>query len=471
MLIAHRFFVFAIGSLFFFAVGVRDAASQDPISFPTELLSKKLLIKDTKGNPIVGASVNEYAMRSLEEPGSHFGWPSQNVGPAPSLVSDETGAVNILYPEKFGAPEKWQQTKSVTFYVSHSGYVPATFDLEIAKWPDEIKLTEGVSLEVTAKGPQGESLTSFFPMVGSEAFSTKWNLEKKSVAVTKSLKGGEAPCLVVAPNNGQTLFSQPLVISLEEDKANRLDLQLQPGKKIYGEFPSNVPRPILNGSVHLHAVLDFGKPVAETPSVYWDSYCDVNPDGTFELPNIPAPAQIQIIAICDGWLIESMDKDFFIKGKTYDLTDKVASMKVEFEMEETGDLTVEVMDPDGNSVVGAQVSTWPNQSSLSGYSTVLASKRKSLDWIERLIENKTLKDAIQRDERTRYSQVTDEEGRATLKSIPASRKQSLAISHPDYFLSKVNGLSESGYFDFTPLPGEEMERLIIMEKRVPPPEK
>ncbi len=96
-------------------------------------------------------------------------------------------------------------------------------------------------------------------------------------------------------------------------------------------------------------------------------------------------------------------------------------MKVEFEMEETGDITIEVMDPDGNSVVGAQVATWPNEYSISGYSTVLASKRRSLDWIERSMQNKKLREVSKRDEPTRYSQVTDDEGR-----LPSNRSLPLA---------------------------------------------
>ncbi len=199
------------------------------------------------------------------------------MGPAPSLISDETGAVNILYPEKFGEPEKWQQTKTVTFFVSHPEYVSETFDLELEKWPDEITNSPKVCRSrLLPKDRKEKACRTFFPMVGSDSFTTKWNLEKKSVAATKSLKAGEVPCLVVAPNDGQPLFSQPTMLTLEEGKVNRLDVQLRPGKKVYGEFPSIVPRPIQNGSVHLHSVPDFGKPLAESSPISWDSNCDVN---------------------------------------------------------------------------------------------------------------------------------------------------------------------------------------------------
>jgi hypothetical protein len=278
------------------------------------------------------------------------------------------------------------------------------------------------------------------------------------------LKEGAQSLLVVAPNHDKVpMFSKVVKVECDKEKVVILsDLLVMPGTRLFGTLPADVPRPIEDGSIHVLVVLE--APEERANALEWHDTCKIANDGTFEIPSLPGPGQVQVIAICRGWVSKRSEKTFFVKGQTFDLVENAKELKVELEMEQTGDIDVEVMDTDGNSIVGARVSTWPNQQFLSGGSTILASDFANLDGIRNVISGKPLWENKKLNV-GRFHQITNEEGRVVLRDIPTDVSQSLNVDHPDFFLSSTTGADQDGVFQYTVVPGETLERLLIMEKR------
>ena len=91
--------------------------------YPVEVLSVKTVIVDSNGNPIPDVKAFVYAMRCFEDRGSHYGWPSPNIGLVQDSQSLEDGNIECRYPVKFGAPEKWLITCSIDITFSHPHFV------------------------------------------------------------------------------------------------------------------------------------------------------------------------------------------------------------------------------------------------------------------------------------------------------------------------------------------------------------
>ena len=67
-----------------------------------------------------------------------------------------------------------------------------------------------------------------------------------------------------------------------------------------------------------------------------------------------------------------------MNGKTFDLSNEQPELAAAFEMEQTGDIHIELMSVDGESIAGAKVATWPNKVNLTGGSTTLTSEWRSI---------------------------------------------------------------------------------------------
>ncbi len=200
--------------------------------------------------------------------------------------------------------------------------------------------------------------------------------------------------------------------------------------------------------------------------ISWSDTTAISEDGTFEFKSVPGPAQVQVIAICRGWIIRSMKNDR-VNGKTFDLKKDQTELEVEFEMAQTGDIRIELMSVDGDSIVGARVSTWPNKVDLTGGSTTVTSEWRSIDFIERLLNGKANKGSDERPKTNRHSQISDDEGMVTLRDIPAGWEESINVYHPEYDLHYEAGAVRND-IRYRVKPGETEERLLVLQKRERP---
>jgi hypothetical protein len=135
---------------------------------------------------------------------------------------------------------------------------------------------------------------------------------------------------------------------------------------------------------------------------------------------------------------------------------------------QTGDIRIELMTVDGESVVGAKVYTWPNKVILTGGSTLLTSSWRAIDYINRLLKGESDRSPWNEEPTTnRHYQISDEEGMVTLRDIPAGSEESISVEHPKYDLPYEIGEVRNGV-KYRVNAGETEERLLVLQKRETP---
>ncbi len=434
-----------------------------PPTYPVDVMTIQTILVDSNNNPIPDVKASVYAMRCLEDRGSHYGWPSGNIGPVNDSKSKSDGKIEFRYPAKFGVPEKWLTTCSFDFTLSHPDFVSKTTEINLEKIPEKIVLESGCKVKLGAIDGSSKPVERFLPMIAGRDGSPKWNVSNGN-ASTGGFSKGKQMCMLACPNGSGTLFSKlfEFETALELDVAIP-DVLVQPGKRVFGKLPDNVPRPIVDGSVSLYLILESDEPLGGKEPISWSDTTTIAEDGTFEFKSVPGPAQVQVISICRGWIIRST-KENRVNGKTFDLGKDQTELAVEFEMEQTGDIRIELMNVDGESIVGATVSTWPNKVNLTGGSTTVTSEWRSIDYIEGLLSGKEKTGFGRSQKVNRHSQISDDEGIVTLRDIPAGMQESINVWHPKYDLPYEVGAVRNDV-NYRVKPGETEERLLVLQKR------
>ena len=457
-----RFLVLFLATTIAFA----DDDAKKP-TYPVEVLSIQTILVDANDQPIAGVKATVNGLRCLEDRGSWYGWPSPNIGKVQESQSQTDGKVEFRYPVKFGVPEKWLTTTTLDISFSHPEYVANRTEITLDKIPERIKLQSGCKVQLSAIESSGKSVERFFPMVASRDAAPKWGFTPGS-AKTGGMSQGKQMCMLVSPNESGGLFSKLFEFETDSQKMVSIpNILVQPGKRVFGKLPDSVPRPIVDGNVSIYVVMTPDAPLGGRQPVAWNDSTEIAEDGTFEFKSVPGPAQVQVFAICRGWLIRS-SKEGRVNGQTFDLLKDQSELEVAFEMEQTGDVHIELMTVDGESVVGAKVYTWPNKILLSGGSTLLTSSWRSLDSIERLLKGETNWSPWDDEPSTnRHYQISDDEGMLTLRDIPVGSEESIAVQHPEYDLPYEIG-EVRNEVKFRVSAGETEERLLVLQKRETP---
>jgi hypothetical protein len=466
VLLLNRYLICLVATLLANTITIaRDDDDESKISFPVKLETLSCLLVDDDGTAIEGAVVEIFGVRCAEDPSSWYDWPSQNAGPASKVKSDETGKVELSYPIRYGSPELWRTTTTLHLKISHPRFVSKDPEFKLNKWPEKIALTKGASLSVSALGNDGKRIEKIFPLTLTSNSRPKWVFDTNKTS-SHSLPSGESSFLFVAPSHGDvTYFSQLISADLDPTKPVELkDVVLAPGKRIFGKLPDNVPRPIVDGFVSINVLFEGTVPGQD--SAYWETYCPIKEDGSFEVLSVPGPGKVQVIALCRGWVIEDFEKNLCVNGRTFDLTQKDVELQVEFPMEQTGELTVEVIDSEGTAIEGVVISTWPNKEIIGVGTTNLDRKLDMAEMIKSFMNGVLPSDYWRsQDSSSRYSQKTDKKGMVTLRDIPCDSKQRLAASHSDYFVAPNFIADKNGRLSYTTFANETVELLIVMDKR------
>ena len=270
--------------------------------------------------------------------------------------------------------------------------------------------------------------------------------------------------MLVSPSKSETLFSKLLEFETASDEIVSIpNILVQPGKRVFGKLPDNVPRPIVDGSVSIDLGMTPDAPLGGRQSVNWTDITPISEDGTFEFKSVPGPAQVQVIAICRGWLIRSA-KAGRVEGRTFDLRKDQSELEVAFEMEQTGDIRIELSSVNGERIVGAIVSTWPKKRGKYAQGWI-ASTRRSIDYVERSLKGEMYSST--RDDTNRYCQISDDEGMVTLRDVPVGSEELIFVSHPKYDLPQGIGEDSIGV-KYRVNAGETVERLLVLQKRETP---
>jgi hypothetical protein len=135
---------------------------------------------------------------------------------------------------------------------------------------------------------------------------------------------------------------------------------------------------------------------------------EVQPDGSFEIPDLP-PGTGEMIGMCDGWVsreVEPLEED---AGKPVLKLQQVDPAAGDFvlAMEHTARLEVQLLDPDGEPVEGALVQMSPNVHWSPGYSRIFLER----EWMA----------------------TSDASGRVEIENLPPG-KQLMRLVHADLCL-------------------------------------
>lgn len=418
-------------------------AEEDPyaIKFPVETKSYTLRLVDGEGEPVPGVDVIASGVRCEEEAGSWFGWPYPNVGKNNLLRTDDQGEVTVQYPVRYGNPRRWLTTTRIDFRFVHSDYVYGDVEVEVQEGDKtEHTIKPGCPVLFTAQDAGGQSVSKFGAVVAGAGGQAQWKLQDGQLRSRGLPDGGWQTMLVSPQPSGQHLFSGILPVRYHQGNGVTIrDVKLTPGLELRGQVSLNVERPVVDGKVLVHCL---PKPrgavhAQKDASLAWSDFTEIQPDGSFVFKSLPRTGVIQIIALCRGWVIQSEPREgagnFFVHGVQVHLDqiefEENLVQGVELPMEPAGALKVLVQTEDGRPVVGAEVSTWPNQLLDKSGSNILGRGIRSADLLRESIEQSRSPFAgwFQRRVDSRFIQETDSEGIALLNDVPIGRQQSLFV--------------------------------------------
>jgi len=171
--------------------------------------------------------------------------------------------------------------------------------------------------------------------------------------------------VLVAKMKGErvTHFSRIVRFEVPHDETLVLDVPLREVHPIEGVLSKNVPRPIVDGRVVVHTVPPGGDNDA---SVGWSTWVPIRADGTFTVESWPTDEEIQLIALCNGFIAGSGDDppsyegpetDFYLRPQVFD---PLESSSITVEMEPLVPIAVETIDQESQPVAGVTVEAWPN---------------------------------------------------------------------------------------------------------------
>lgn len=444
---AQRWFLGALTLLA--AVQVGQAQDDDVIKYPVEPADFVLTIKGDDGQPVQGAEVLAYACRCEQDAGSHYGWPEANIGKPPKLSTNEQGIASFKYAPKFGVPPDWLTTTQISVMIRHPKYVGASVHADPRSGEATHTLHAGCELSFSARSPAGQMIDRFCVVMGGPGRGAQW-LSSEGVKTSRAIPDGSWQTMLVQPKeDGYHLFSGVLPVRLADQQAVSIrNVVLRPGSRIVGTLDEAVPRPVKAGQVMAWCL---PKPAGNSwedkdPSLSWMDRADVDAEGNFEFRSLPRGGKIQLIAICDGWLIQDakpLAAGGFVRGQVLDadslIDESGQPIPVTLPMEETGSIEVTVLDNKGQPLSDVTVATSPNQMlELSG-SQVLGDAARTIDGLWPDIDaNRRRPQPEDYRERSNFQQTTDASGKVVLRGIPLVRTQSLGVYHDEYVLVTPN---------------------------------
>lgn len=341
-----------------------------------EMLELRVRVVDADGEPVAGAKVTPWALRSSQ---GHGWWKkgdvSAGVGPQ-DVVTDANGLATVKYP-KYRSLVEWTKTISVSVMVDHPDFVYVNAEhvdvpLE-TQGSHEIRLTRGVPVEVRplvdGRPAAIDGLHAFWsdgrawiPGAGP-VVTPEGTLRFPAMA-----PGKNSLLLVRLDGQRASAFSRVIHFDLTDGLPKTLDVAIEPCVRIRGRVSDNVPRPILRGHVKTES-LPLPADEAGKDQVSWWSWSPIAADGTFEIDHWPAGERIQVVGLCDGFVAASgrapdvvrnprnPDKDPYRRPQVF-AADPVGEQTLD--MTPMARCEVTAVDEDDAPVAGVTVVSGPN---------------------------------------------------------------------------------------------------------------
>ncbi|MES2793083.1 MAG: carboxypeptidase regulatory-like domain-containing protein [Planctomycetota bacterium] len=411
-------------------------------------------VVDTKGKPVAGAQITL--------------WGYSNNGGSASFSdkdqlqtitkTDARGMARIFLPtgDNEAQQRHWQKLidsgpERLALKIEHPGHPTRADYFEIAS-DEPIVLSDSTTIEIRAhRSNKQSSAGRLYPAIGQ---SIDWS-EKDGLLTVRRVdlasKRGEVGLRIIdVPEAGPAWFSD--LIDLKSKTGNPIAIQaeLKPGVRVAGRLSDQVPRPIKNGRV----VAAIAARRGASTQWFWESTAVIAADGKFEIESLPANENLEIVAICDGWVSSNPTAAEFAEyGRRYgllrpsregDLESTIvfpqlwrlegALIEPSIPMQRTGSCEVTVLDELGKGIPGAVVAFAANQVIYE-----VGSKPVGDGWDRLTSIRAELKSGISwkppaRSDRTeRYSVKTDDRGIAVISNLPAGRDLESRAPQPSLF--------------------------------------
>ncbi|MCS7469211.1 Ig-like domain-containing protein [Stieleria sp. ICT_E10.1] len=422
--------------------------SAGPVMQATE--SFRLRVVDEEGQPITGARVTPWALRSGQ---GHGSWRSDGedrseIKPT-STRTDQDGIAVVKYP-KFRNVEEQTKTIGVSVSIDHPDYVLAgsvhldlPYDLKTA---DPVVLKAGVDLFVRPMidGKPADPNLIVANWSDSRCWKDPGVMEAVDSQTLKfpSLEIGDASVLLMRVLDDQITHSSRIVdVNLKADQRNEIAVDLKPVVPIKGQLDPAVPRPIRNGRV-VCWTLD---PTVDYERAGFHSWSPVSENGDFVIPVWPTGEAIQLAGICDGYIGVSgeappevsnpRNPDPYLRAQVMrpDQGDPVV-----LRMEPLLRCNITVVDEQEQPVEGVRVGSWPNIQWWNNGSQVYCDSLVSGEDMIRVRDGKKDYEAFLSEEYGYPFEIqTDRKGQGTLMLPKGS--QSLAVKDDRYELPAFLG--------------------------------
>ena len=398
-----------------------------------ELLELRLRVVDTDGEPVAGAKVSPWALRSSQ---GHGWWQKDDVeadvGPR-DVVTDTNGLAVVEYP-KYRSLVEWTKTISVSVTVDHPDFASVSAEhvdvpLE-TQGSHEIALARAVRVEVRPLVDGRPASTDGLHALWSDGRGWLPGVEPIKTPEGTLRFPGMSPgknSLLLVRLDGQraSSFSRVIRFDLTNGEPKTLDVALEPCVRIRGRVSANVLRPILHGYIKTET-LPLAADEAGADQVSWWSWSPIAADGTFEIDHWPGGERIQVVGLCDGFIAASgrapdvvknprdPDKDPYRRPQVF-APDPVGEQTLE--MIPMGLCVVTAIDEEGAPVAGVTVVSGPNVGSWNGGSGFYA-------WppvfAERVLLDRVFDGKADSGMARPFEGVTDAEGKVTLSLPPGS---------------------------------------------------
>jgi protocatechuate 3,4-dioxygenase beta subunit len=222
----------------------------------------------------------------------------------------------------------------------------------------------------------------------------------------------------------------------------------------------SMPRPVRNGIV-VAEVMDLAE--AEPVPPRWETYANINADGSFELRNLPPSGNLSLVVISEGFV--SKDPTSYNRSARNPQRFKMtAPQPLMVRMEPTGSVRVKVLQPDGKPLAGAKVGVSPNQS-FDGSSRLIGVGFNRADILKaRLTGDDKFPEP---EERFKFEAMTDANGKAVIRNLPSSIGQWLWVNSELYDMPIMSGgyNSPDRHASVQIVAGEETKLEIRMEPK------
>src|SRR5690606_19550816 len=207
-----------------------------------------LRVVDEAAAPVAGASLRFTNLRSVEDPGTHYGWR----GEESAGTTDGKGELRLAFPVWV---ERSRRTAKVTVRVDHPLFVTKRSDVAVAPGEDQTIVVErGGFVTVSGWiGSEGELVTEVVPRVtyGARVALDDWVRSPGRPPSTHKMEPGHHALFLTHERADGTWFSD--VVEFYGVKGDRRDLRLElaKGRRLVGRLAEVVPRPVSGGEVML----------------------------------------------------------------------------------------------------------------------------------------------------------------------------------------------------------------------------